>query len=190
VDLPIKFGGNENGRGTGERMVVDPNDHDVVLCGTRRYGLWRSADAGATWDEYGRFPVREEPLGVGITFVTFDARSGAKGKPTPVVYARAFASTETGLYRSEDAGKDLAGGPLVSRRGLMPATGELDAAGDPLVELRERPRSERRRGWGRCTSTSRRRTAGRTWTPVLPKGDDRFGYGGTVGGTRSTRGRR
>jgi len=175
VDLPIKFGGNENGRGTGERMVVDPNDHDVVLCGTRRYGLWRSADAGATWDEYGRFPVREEPLGVGITFVTFDARSGAKGKPTPVVYA-GFASTETGLYRSEDAGKTWRAVPG-QPQGLMPGHGELDAAGTLWLSYGSGPGPSDVVD-GAVYKYEPKENRWSNVTPVLPKGDDRFGYGG------------
>ncbi|RYG17405.1 hypothetical protein EON82_23905, partial [bacterium] len=34
--VPIKFGGNENGRGNGERMSVDPNDPRKLLLGTRQ----------------------------------------------------------------------------------------------------------------------------------------------------------
>ncbi len=40
--VPFKFGGNENGRGNGERMTVDPNDGKVLYLGTRHNGLWKS----------------------------------------------------------------------------------------------------------------------------------------------------
>src|SRR5664279_4181950 len=30
TNVPIKFGGNENGRGNGERMAVDPNDGNIL----------------------------------------------------------------------------------------------------------------------------------------------------------------
>lgn len=56
TDLPVKFGGNENGRGNGERMAVDPNDGRVIYLGTRHAGLWRSRDRGATWSRVESFP--------------------------------------------------------------------------------------------------------------------------------------
>ncbi len=175
VDLPIKFGGNENGRGNGERMVVDPNDHDVVLCGTRKYGLWRSRDAGARWDEFGRFPVKEEPLGVGITFVTFDAQSGTKGKPTPVIYA-GFASAEAGLYRSEDAGKTWRAVPD-QPAGLMPSHGELDAEGTLWLSYGNLPGPSDVVD-GAVYKYEPRAKRWSNVTPILPKDDDKFGYGG------------
>ncbi len=51
--LPIKFGGNENGRGNGERMTVDPNNSQCLLLGTRHDGLWKSDDAAGTWRRTG-----------------------------------------------------------------------------------------------------------------------------------------
>lgn len=44
TDVPFKMGGNENGRGNGERMMVDPNNTDVIYVGTRQAGLWMSDD--------------------------------------------------------------------------------------------------------------------------------------------------
>ena len=57
--------------------------------------MYKSTDYGKTWAE-SDFPVKTDPLGVGINFVVFDKQSGKKGSPTPVIYA-GFASTETGL---------------------------------------------------------------------------------------------
>ena len=42
TDVPFKFGGNEDGRGNGERLDVDPRDGRVLYLGTRHDGLWRS----------------------------------------------------------------------------------------------------------------------------------------------------
>ena len=42
VDVPIRMGGNENGRGNGERMMVDPLNSDIIYLGTRLQGLWRA----------------------------------------------------------------------------------------------------------------------------------------------------
>jgi photosystem II stability/assembly factor-like uncharacterized protein len=141
--LPFKFGGNENGRNNGERLAVDPNDDRVLLLGTRLAGLWRSADYGATWAPVPSFPGFDEaipvprgnggyvyvPQKVGIDIVRFDARSGAQGSPTPVVYA--FASTpNASVFRSTDAGLTwaaVAGQPLGFRptRAALSPTGAL-----------------------------------------------------------------
>jgi xyloglucan-specific exo-beta-1,4-glucanase len=39
------------GRGAGERLVIDPNNNKVLYLGARSgHGLWRSTDAGLTWN--------------------------------------------------------------------------------------------------------------------------------------------
>ena len=43
TEMPIKMGGNENGRGNGERLAVDPNDPNILLFGSRKNGLWKSS---------------------------------------------------------------------------------------------------------------------------------------------------
>jgi len=54
--LPFKLGANEAGRGSGERLVVDPLDPRILFLGTRRDGLWQSRDSGATWRKALGFP--------------------------------------------------------------------------------------------------------------------------------------
>lgn len=61
TNVPFKFGGNETGRGNGERLAVDPNDRNIIYLGTRHDGLWKSADAGATWNRVASFPDVTEP---------------------------------------------------------------------------------------------------------------------------------
>jgi photosystem II stability/assembly factor-like uncharacterized protein len=56
TDVPFKFGGNEDGRGNGERMAVDPGDGKVLYLGTRHDGLWRSTDQGVSWQQVTAFP--------------------------------------------------------------------------------------------------------------------------------------
>jgi photosystem II stability/assembly factor-like uncharacterized protein len=112
VNVPIKFGGNENGRGNGERLAVDPNDGRVLFLGTRHAGLWRSADRGLTWNRVDSFTETREdyPPGPpwdgpsGIVFVVFDPRSGAKGAPSPVIYVGASYMHRDNLFRSADGG--------------------------------------------------------------------------------------
>jgi xyloglucan-specific exo-beta-1,4-glucanase len=174
TEFPIKMGGNENGRGNGERLAVDPNDNRIILFGSRKYGLWKSEDAGNSWEE-GEFPQTEEPLGVGITFVLFDKASGTRGKRTPTIYA-GWASTEGGLYRSTDGGENwklVPGQP----KGVMPSHAGLDSHGVLYLSYGDKPGpSEVRDGaiWKYDPKHNR-------WTditPLAPKEGDKFGYGG------------
>jgi hypothetical protein len=48
TDMPLKMGGNEDGRGNGERLAVDPYDGRIVYFGSRHDGLWKSSDRGVT----------------------------------------------------------------------------------------------------------------------------------------------
>src|SRR5579871_3420653 len=71
ADLPFKMGGNENGRGNGERLAVDPNSGNILFFGSRRDGLWKSADYAKSWSPVGTFPMAQT-AGVGIVTVLFD----------------------------------------------------------------------------------------------------------------------
>ncbi|MBV6699704.1 RICIN domain-containing protein [Kitasatospora aureofaciens] len=98
TDLPFKLGGNEDGRSMGERLVVDPSDHSKLYLGTRKNGLWRSTDFGATWSQVGAFPVKDgASSGVGLSFVAF----GPEG--SKAIYV-GVADKSTSLYRSTDGG--------------------------------------------------------------------------------------
>jgi hypothetical protein len=117
--VPFKMGANENGRGNGERLAVDPDDGRVLFLGTRHAGLWRSGDRAATWARVDSFPdvtevlppkPKDEPPwvqrgGSGVVFVVFDARSGRRGSPTPTLYAGVSLMGRDNLFRSTDAGK-------------------------------------------------------------------------------------
>lgn len=121
TELPFKIGGNEDGRGAGERLVVDPSDHSKLLLGSRKNGLWRSIDYGVTWRQVESFPVKDGAgSGAGISFVTY----GPKGSDT--VYA-GVADKSTSLYRSTDGGatwQAVAGQPTgqLPQHGVVTAT--------------------------------------------------------------------
>ncbi|MFJ9643626.1 RICIN domain-containing protein [Streptomyces sp. NPDC101206] len=98
TDLPFKLGGNEDGRGAGERLAINPADNGTLLLGTRKNGLWRSTDHGATWSQVSSFPVKDgASSGAGISFVTY----GPAGSKTVYV---GVADKSTSLYRSTDGG--------------------------------------------------------------------------------------
>lgn len=122
AELPFKLGGNQDGRGTGERLQVDPHDGRHLLLGTNQDGLWRSRDSGRTWAQVPGFSPG------GTTLVLFDAASGQDGRATPIVYAAAADASKETLYRSTDGGKTwtpVAGQP----RGLLWHHAAIDAQG-------------------------------------------------------------
>lgn len=112
--VPFKFGGNENGRGNGERMAVDPNDGRILFLGTRRDSLWTSTDRAVTWHRVTGFPDQPSTAGVGIISVVFDGRSGVRGERSSVLYAAVSKPGPANIYRSVDSGwtwAPVAGGP-------------------------------------------------------------------------------
>lgn len=148
VDLPFKLGGNELGRGNGERLAVDPNDGRVLFLGSRDAGLWRSDDHGAHWTRVAGFPAvatspsasasnawRTQPIG--IVFVVFDPASGRHGRPTPVIYA-GVSTRQTSLFRSTDGGHSwsaLPGQPI----GLRPSHMHRASDGDYYLSYGDEP---------------------------------------------------
>ena len=131
TNVPIKFGGNEDGRGNGERLAVDPQDGRILYLGTRHDGLWRSRDRGLTWSRVAGFPDVQESSGSGIVFVKFVPASGSPShSPTRTLYAAASLVGRPNLFVSTDAGaswKPVAGGPTQYRptRGALSSDGNL-----------------------------------------------------------------
>ncbi|MFJ3212910.1 1,4-beta-glucanase [Streptomyces flaveolus] len=75
TDLTVKLGANEDGRGTGERLLVDPRDSGTLWLGTRHDGLWRSTDRGATWAPAPGFPAVPTGTGQGVTLLVAAGRT-------------------------------------------------------------------------------------------------------------------
>ena len=113
---PFRMGGNEGGRGVGERLAIDPNDNNILYFGSRYDGLWISQDTALTWSKVENFPVKGSGVpapgsgffrggrAAGLSFVVFDATTGRPGKPTGTIYVGSTERGETQLYRSTDAG--------------------------------------------------------------------------------------
>jgi len=184
IDLPFKVGGNMPGRSMGERLAVDPNDGRVLFFGARSgNGLWRSGDAGATWnrvtgftstgtwaDDYFKDPV-------GVVWVTFDPRSGSPGRPSRTIYV-GIADKGASIFRSDDAGvtwQALSGQPVA---GYLPHHGVLSSKGVLYITYSDTAGPyDGGKGdvWKYDTTTSQ-------WTSISPgvssTSDDYFGYGG------------
>ena len=127
VPVPFRMGGNEPGRGLGERLAVDPRHPRRLLFGSRHDGLWRSEDAGAHWRRDTAFPyagagpAAPRATHPGIAFVLFDPRS-------PRIFAGIADAGEAGLLQSDDDGAHwtrLMDGPA----GLLPIKAAIDGAG-------------------------------------------------------------
>ena len=128
VPLPIKLGGNDNGRHAGERLAVDPNLGSVVYFGSRLNGLWKSTDHGAHWSQVSTFPVTGPTGGVGVGVVFVDFIGGSPGSATQVIYV-GVSDPGTNLYRSTDAGatwQPVPGQPA----GLYPSHGPVGPDGN------------------------------------------------------------
>ncbi|MEU9355750.1 sialidase family protein [Streptomyces griseoloalbus] len=75
TDLAVKLGANEDGRGAGERLLVDPRDGDTLWLGTRHDGLLKSTDRGATWAKVSAFPATPSATGQGVTLLVAAGRT-------------------------------------------------------------------------------------------------------------------
>lgn len=122
IDMPFTMGGNENGRGNGERMMVDPANSDIIYLGTRLDGLWRSIDKGDSWQKVTTFPDVTEivaqtsenpqrawgnrPQGSGVIFVCFDESSAVPGKGSASMYVGVSLMNRENLFVSHDHGKN------------------------------------------------------------------------------------
>ena len=163
TDLPFKNGGNEPGRGMGERLIVDPKNPQTLFFGTRRNGLWKSGDFGAKWNKIATFPAPENENGIGISLLTFG--------PDNTLYA-GVASDSANLYQSDDAGatwKTVAGAP----QGMFPHHGVFASDGTFYLTYSNGP------GPNDVTAGAVwKRDAAGDWTNITPDAGTGFGYAG------------
>jgi lysophospholipase L1-like esterase len=126
----FKAHGNGMGRNTGEKLQVDPANGDVLYLGTRGNGMFKSVDAGRSWQHLDALKVgATPPSNNGISFVVLDPGSAAGGA-TQHFFLGVTRTGAENIYMSADAGKSfvaLPGGPAK----LMPQRAVL--AGGNLV---------------------------------------------------------
>jgi photosystem II stability/assembly factor-like uncharacterized protein len=138
--VPFRMGGNEGGRGLGERLAIDPGDPRVLYFGSRHDGLQRSTDSSQTWRRVESFPVKglgkpswEQPTHAGLSFVVFDRTSTpGDGQKSRTIFVGVADPAQHHLYRSDDAGeswKPIAGEPNPK---LIPAQAQITDDGATL----------------------------------------------------------
>lgn len=186
VDVPFKMGGNENGRGNGERMAVDPNNGDIIYMGTRIDGLWKSEDRAATWTRVSAFPfpVNQpaettakgtiQPKSNGIIFIIFDGNSRLKNR-SAILYAGISGKEQENIYRSIDGGQTwlpLPGQPA----GLMPTHGILAADGMLYISYSSSPGPDVASD-GAVYKYDPQQHKWRDITPVKPQPETQKGFG-------------
>ncbi len=123
VTSQFRAHGNGMGRGTGEKLQVDPNSNNVLYTGTRWNGIWKSTDYGESWSKLTAFPVDTTDNENGVSFVELDSR----GVSTNTLYV-GVSQYGNNLYVSHDAGASftqITGGPT----DLMPLRAKLSDDG-------------------------------------------------------------
>ena len=102
-DVSFQINGNGMGRNNGERLAVDPNNGQILFCGSRAAGLWKSTDGAVNWTKISAFPVTTTTNGNGIDFVVFDESSG-NGTATQRIYVGVSRIGADNVYVSENGG--------------------------------------------------------------------------------------
>ena len=125
----FKMGGNGEGRGTGERMAVDPLNGANILVGSNNLGIWRSTDSGATWARLQNFPSTL----INLNFLLYAPANHANPGPNRRVYAAANTLTGQSFWFSDNNGDTWSEitnhpGKTVGAE-MMPLQGSFDAAG-------------------------------------------------------------
>lgn len=124
-----KSNGNGMGRQTGEKLAVDPNNGDILFCGTRANGLFKSTDGAVSWENVASLTVPSSENGV--AFVLFDKNSGSRGNATQTIYIGTSNTSGDNLFISKDGGagwSPITGGPA----GFMPNRSALTPDGKIL----------------------------------------------------------
>lgn len=129
---PFRMGGNEDGRGVGERLAVDPQNTSVLYFGSRHDGLQRSTDRGQSWSRVESFPVAglgtpsgHQPTHAGISFVLFNTAD----PNSHTVWAGVADPGAHHLFQSQNSGTTWLAVPGEPRADLLPVRAEVDDRG-------------------------------------------------------------
>lgn len=132
-----RMDGNAELRGAGERLVVDPNNSDVIMFGSRKDGLFVSNDGGSNWSVNSNLPAGLDNFG--ITFAAFDQTSFSEELGSSSIIWAGVADDSVygqnaiagGVYRSTDGGLNF---ELQSGVGVdIPNMVDVSSDGDLIV---------------------------------------------------------
>jgi xyloglucan-specific exo-beta-1,4-glucanase len=170
ADVTSKFKTHANGygRGNGERLAVDPNNSNVLYCGTRYDGLWKSTDAGYTWTQAWN-GVTQTTNNNGICFVLFDPASTSNGV-TNTIYIGVSRVWGANVYKSTDGGVTFT--DISPDTGYMPHRAALK--GTALYLTLADGEGPATKGTGKVYKLN---TATGVWTDITPFGNN-MSYGG------------
>ena len=129
VNVPFENGSNDQSRDSGERLVVDPNDDNILYFGTQNDGLWKSVDGGESWAKDTLFPDGGSDSTLGLQFVTFDQTEHHPGTPTRHIIV-GDADTKA-LYQTTDGGSTWS--TVTTGPGTVPIKGQFASNGDLYV---------------------------------------------------------
>jgi hypothetical protein len=136
VNAPFTMLANNDGRGNGERLAVDPNLGSILFNGTRLDGLWKSVNYGANWTKVTSFPVNTTTNSVGLVFVEFIKSSGVNGSATPVIFV-GVSQGGTNIYRSADGGATWTGITNGAASNYMPHRAAQDGLGNMYITFND-----------------------------------------------------
>ncbi|WP_145710448.1 T9SS type A sorting domain-containing protein [Chitinophaga japonensis] len=171
VTAKFKAHGNGNGRGNGERLAVDPKNSNILFCGTRANGLWKSTDAGVTWSPAWN-GVTTTPNENGICFVIFDPSSAVVGGATQTMYIGISRTGSANIYKSTDGGATFT--PISATTSFMPHRAALQGT-TMYVTYSDDAGPQSVGGDGKLYKLN---TATGVWTNVTPVHSKDYAYGG------------
>ena len=170
--------GNGLGRQSGEKLAVDPNNSNILLCGSRNAGLFKSSDAGKSWvnvSTIGAQSGADLASTNGISFVLFDPTTTlTSAGGTSTIYLGVSDAAKS-LYVSKDGGATfnaISGGPSAQ----MPNRAALSNGNLFITYGNSMGPYNVSTG-----SFYRYAIASGTWTNLTPKTDDGTAYMGNGG---------
>jgi hypothetical protein len=176
TNFNFKLGANEDGRGMGERLALDPNSPETLFLGTRQNGLWKTTNRGASWSQVTSFPTISTPKDVGLGFVTIDKNSGNAHTPSKNIYVGVARPGNQGanLYRSKDGGTTWSAVPNAPSGSLMPYQAKFASNGIMYLTYNDGPGPN-----GISTGEVwKLNTTNDTWTRILTPNGSQGGFAG------------
>jgi xyloglucan-specific exo-beta-1,4-glucanase len=171
VTSKFKAHGNGDGRGNGERLAVDPKNSNILFCGTRANGLWKSTDAGVTWN-LAWSGVTTTANGNGICFVLFDPSGTVVNGVSQTIYLGVSRTGAGNVYKSTDGGATFT--DITATTGFMPHRAALQGT-TMYVTYSDNAGPQSTNGDGKLYKLN---TATGVWANVTPVSSKDYCYGG------------